>query len=97
MDVGELRRLLAHLRDVAGSFTDASDLDLALGQVKACVSMMVDADDIAIVSDLTVRGGLSLFVSAKAAKDRGESADLACRIECRTLYLPDEANPFAHE
>jgi hypothetical protein len=73
MDVGELRRLLAHLRDIAGSFTDAPDLELALDQVKACVSMLLDADDIAIASDLTLRGGLSLFVSAKAAKDRGES------------------------
>ena len=72
IQINELCALLSDLCDNASNFNDVADLDQALAHVKTTLDALSDPDDLAVAQDLCLRGGLSLFACAKAAKDRGE-------------------------
>ena len=67
----EIRSNLTALRDIASSFNDASDLDQALTHVKSSLEALTDPDDLEVAQDLCLRGQVSLFACAKAARNRG--------------------------
>ena len=72
MEVSDLRRLLSSLLETASNFVDAADLDQVFVQATAAIEGINDPDDLAVAQDLYLRGGLSLFAIARAAKDRGK-------------------------
>ena len=73
METDELRRILSALRQHAANFVDAADLDTVFVQAKAIIDGLVDPDDQVVAADLCLQGPLSLFASAKAAKERGRT------------------------
>ena len=73
MEIDDLRRFLATLLETASNFKDVADLDQIFVQTAAAINDASGSEDLEISEDLCIRGSLSLFESAKAAKDRGKS------------------------
>ena len=78
MEIDDLRRLLASLLETASNFKDVADLDQIFAQTAAAINDASGSEDLEIAEDLCIRGPLSLFVSARAAKDRGKSSCCPC-------------------
>ena len=78
MEIDDLRRLLAALLETASNFKDVADLDQIFAQTAAAINDASGSEDLEIAEDLCIRGPLSLFVSARAAKDRGKSSCCPC-------------------
>ena len=78
MEIDDLRRLLAALLETASNFKDVADLDQIFAQTAAAINDASGSEDLEIAEDLCIRGSLSLFVSARAAKDRGKSSCCPC-------------------